>query len=744
MRGHFQSLAFVLAGFFTVFLNTESVQAEGGAIICIERDAIDDVHRDDKDGKDWNNYLYFTDEEADHDDSDDVEYLRVPPRWVYVEWVDAATEDTIVFGKTTEEGYYLDVYEDEPTPMCAEFAPGVHIDTKVRLSQTLPWSTEFLYSVWAPSTTEWVNIGFTTGNAGSKLTVFVGNFWEQFWPTDVDGVNIYSLGTNLPLVGVDNYNVHPNRSNFTLDRVREDPYGRDNLVIDASRNPWDAGEDAEAGYASLGTQPNFEDGGGVIEIYRIANYYDYESTIEGHDSFSQDINDHFGIVEPRSKGKYSSIRVYAVRASALSSYSDVCADVALDSLEGAFSGAVSASGGVSAGALPMGFWSNSNGKLEIFSTDCEDDANGDEEGNNASNNPNCIAIGAVNYLNLPLLDLDLFPVNEPIALLIKESDDTATLTDFVFCASKVDISGFADPAYQLDLTNAAWLAKYGLNDYLLSGLVRDDVAIDHSFKLYLGYSHAVLTKNGARGETCGNGTADDDDGDGAEDCLDAECRDNAACGDERFIEVDNDGDGYCDPRVDDPWIFGTYCRDDADMGDCDDTDPAIHLYAAETAGDGIDSDCDGDLSDEGSGGCGGDTEKEFKRSVKAFLSLPLISPSLRSDLLAFALRHRSVVNAAFTTDAAAREQVVALVNQWSRFLHGAKHRPFPELLRDTGAWLAHAGTKAPELKKLGDFMMAQSRRNATVYTFIRDLKTFLSQGKKADGGIRIFGKRIGF
>jgi len=41
--------------------------------------------------------------------------------------------------------------------------------------------------------------------------------------------------------------------------------------------------------------------------------------------------------------------------------------------------------------------------------------------------------------------------------------------------------------------------------------------------------------------------------------------------------IDNDGDGYAE-----------------EDGDCDDDDPDIHPDAEETAGDGIDSNCDGE------------------------------------------------------------------------------------------------------------------------------------------------------
>ncbi len=55
---------------------------------------------------------------------------------------------------------------------------------------------------------------------------------------------------------------------------------------------------------------------------------------------------------------------------------------------------------------------------------------------------------------------------------------------------------------------------------------------------------------------------------------------------------DEDGDGYGDWDVDelgctipDGWVTSA--------GDCDDTDPAVYMWATETCGDGIDQDCDG-------------------------------------------------------------------------------------------------------------------------------------------------------
>ena len=57
----------------------------------------------------------------------------------------------------------------------------------------------------------------------------------------------------------------------------------------------------------------------------------------------------------------------------------------------------------------------------------------------------------------------------------------------------------------------------------------------------------------------------------------AEAMYGAACTDSCDVRVDADGDGFA-----------------VDEGDCDDDNADIHPDATETAGDGVDSDCDGD------------------------------------------------------------------------------------------------------------------------------------------------------
>jgi len=60
-------------------------------------------------------------------------------------------------------------------------------------------------------------------------------------------------------------------------------------------------------------------------------------------------------------------------------------------------------------------------------------------------------------------------------------------------------------------------------------------------------------------------------------------------------EVCDGRDQDCDGDIDED----TDCSDDDGdgwteaWGDCDDTDPSVHPGAADTAGDGVDSDCDG-------------------------------------------------------------------------------------------------------------------------------------------------------
>ncbi|MBK8480391.1 MAG: hypothetical protein IPL40_04325 [Proteobacteria bacterium] len=130
-----------------------------------------------------------------------------------------------------------------------------------------------------------------------------------------------------------------------------------------------------------------------------------------------------------------------------------------------------------------------------------------------------------------------------------------------------------------------------------------------------------------RAEICGNDLDDDcdgtiDDGCPGVDCRDADgdgwgvgracrvedCRDDAAAVHPWAAEVCGDGiDNDCDGTVDedcpgvacsdgdgDGWGTGAACAE----ADCDDTDGAIHRWAAELCADGVDNNCDGSI-DEG-------------------------------------------------------------------------------------------------------------------------------------------------
>jgi MYXO-CTERM domain-containing protein len=134
---------------------------------------------------------------------------------------------------------------------------------------------------------------------------------------------------------------------------------------------------------------------------------------------------------------------------------------------------------------------------------------------------------------------------------------------------------------------------------------------------------------GEQGQTCGDGvdndcdtvaddgcsTSVDGDGDGASvgggatgqpDCNDRDPKigpgQKETCGD----KIDNDCDGTVDdgcPGVDckdgdgDGWGVGKDCK----IADCDDTDAAVHPWAKEVCGDGVDNDCDTTVDD----GCDG-------------------------------------------------------------------------------------------------------------------------------------------
>ncbi|MEE8409765.1 MAG: hypothetical protein V3T05_09185 [Myxococcota bacterium] len=109
------------------------------------------------------------------------------------------------------------------------------------------------------------------------------------------------------------------------------------------------------------------------------------------------------------------------------------------------------------------------------------------------------------------------------------------------------------------------------------------------------------------GEVCSNGA--DDDGDGAVDCVDSECRDTAGCQGQSEVcgdGLDNDFDGDIDCLDADcssvlVCVNGEICTDGIDnnnngLTDCD--DPAchgIHPDCGEVCGDGVDNDGDGDV-----------------------------------------------------------------------------------------------------------------------------------------------------
>jgi MYXO-CTERM domain-containing protein len=79
--------------------------------------------------------------------------------------------------------------------------------------------------------------------------------------------------------------------------------------------------------------------------------------------------------------------------------------------------------------------------------------------------------------------------------------------------------------------------------------------------------------------------------------VDADCDDQVGVADpDCFVLLDRDGDGVCGSGVDDN--SDGDCLDDGEQRfgeDCDDRDPAVSSRAAESCGDGIDNDCNGDV-----------------------------------------------------------------------------------------------------------------------------------------------------
>lgn len=116
--------------------------------------------------------------------------------------------------------------------------------------------------------------------------------------------------------------------------------------------------------------------------------------------------------------------------------------------------------------------------------------------------------------------------------------------------------------------------------------------------------------NTGTGEVCGNGI--DDDSDGALDCADLECKDDASCSKDKEIcndKKDNDLDGKVD-CFDDDCAAQVICQEDCSNGEDDDGDSltdcadttcrGVDPVCGEVCGDNIDNDLDGkfDCDDE--------------------------------------------------------------------------------------------------------------------------------------------------